>query len=76
MIGEDRLTVEEIIHPDLQDVTLLQPAACLPQGGEDALQYAQRQVALWSGPAYVAPETTPADAIDDTIETWSINLGT
>jgi DEAD/DEAH box helicase domain-containing protein len=75
VIGEDRLTVEEIIAPQLDDVTLPAPQDCDPLGDEDALQYAQRQAGLWGGPAYAALEVTGAVQIDDAIEQWTVALG-
>lgn len=36
VIGEDRLTVEEIVRPDPADLPLPKPADCLPQDFEDA----------------------------------------
>ena len=88
VIGEDRLSVEEIIHPELHDVTLPNPADCQPQDAEDALTYTVRQARIWGGPHYTGP-AIPAQvfAKDDTalsdeeqallneVEHWSIALG-
>ena len=51
VIGEDRLTVEEIIKPTVNDVVLPNPADCQPTDEEDAVAYAIRQSVLWGGPA-------------------------
>jgi hypothetical protein len=74
VIGEVRLTVEEIVVANPQEVTLPDPAACVPLAEEDALQYAQRQSTLWGGPVYHAPAGTAAQ-IDAAIEQWPIQLG-
>lgn len=75
VIGEDRLTVEEIVTPDPQDITLPDPTACVPLPEEDALHYAQRQSALWGGPTCVAPPGVDTAQIDAVIEQWSVQLG-
>ena len=43
VIGEDRLTVEEIVRLETQDIALPKPADCLPLDFEDALRYTMRQ---------------------------------
>jgi len=50
VIGEDRLLVEEIVAPELQEIELPDPGECEPAEGEDALGYAGRQALLWGGP--------------------------
>ena len=88
VIGEDRLTVEEMIDPDPQDITLPDPADCGPLGDEDALKYAVRQSVAWGGPQYAGPELsgqlmtkkerqlTDADrAALEAVVQWSIALG-
>jgi len=88
VISEDRLTVEEMIDSDPQDITLPSPAECHPLDGEDALTFAIRQSAAWDGPQYTGPELpgqlmmkkerqlTDADkaALEAVVE-WSIALG-
>jgi len=59
VIDEDRLTVEEIVHAQLQEVELPSPADCEPRDDEDALNYARRQAELWHGPGYVGPPIPP-----------------
>ena len=75
VIGEDRLTVEEIVSPHPQDVALPDTAGCGPQEDEDALLYAQRQATLWGGPKYIAPASVSDDEVDAAVERWSIALG-
>jgi DEAD/DEAH box helicase domain-containing protein len=88
VIGEDRLTVEEIIGADPQEVTLPGPAGCHPLDDEDALRYALRQANLWGGPKYSGPDipedlftkddrdlTDDDRAILKAIEQWSIRVG-
>ncbi|PYP82904.1 MAG: helicase [Blastocatellia bacterium AA13] len=87
VIGEDRLTVEEIVHPDPQEVTLPNPSGCSPLDDEDALQFALRQAALWGAPEYKAEILTSALAKDDHeltagesqflmgLEAWAVELG-
>lgn len=88
VIGEDRLTVEEIIHPDPQDVTVPAPADCQPLDDEDALHFAMRQSNLWGGPQYQGPQVAPhlfakedaeltateRQALNE-IELWAVELG-
>lgn len=74
VIGEDRLTVEEIIHPtSLTALELPDPRQCEPQADEDATTYAMRQAGLWNAPLFTEPsdpEQRPA-----AIKTWSVALG-
>ena len=89
VIGEDRLTVEEIVDADPQDITLPNPTGCGPLDDEDALKYALRQSNLWGGPLYAGPDipdylfskdekklTTDEQAILEAVEEWSVELGT
>lgn len=67
VIGEDRLTVEEIVKPtDLIALDLPHPNDCEPHADEDATTYVIRQAKLWNAPAFIEPEP---------IESWSIKLG-
>ena len=82
VIDEDRLTVEEIIHPDPQDITLPHPAACQPLEDEDTLHYVQRQAIVWGGPAYTGPAMAAGpvseaerEREDAAIEQWMVQLG-
>ena len=88
VIGEDRLTVEEIIAADPEEVTLPNPTSCHPLDDEDALRFALRQANLWGGPKYSGPdipthlfakdedELTDEDkAILKAVELWAIDLG-
>lgn len=89
VIGEDRLTVEEIVDADPQEVTLPGAVGCRPLEDEDALKYAIRQSNLWGGPKYAGPDipdhlffkddhklTDEEEAILDAVEAWSVELGT
>lgn len=89
VIGEDRLTVEEIIDAAPQEVTLPNPTGCRPLEDEDALTYAIRQSNLWGGPKYDGPDitenllskddhklTADEQAALEAIEAWSVELGT
>jgi DEAD/DEAH box helicase domain-containing protein len=73
VIGEDRLEVEEIVHPDLEDIPLPDPKNCIPLEDEDALAYAKHQSVLWGGPqAETAAERDEQDKLD---EEWLVALG-
>ncbi len=63
VVGEDRLEVEEIVRPELEEVELPDPKACAPIEGEDAFTYARRQVVLWGGPVFT------------TEDQWLLDLG-
>ena len=89
VIGEDRLTVEEIVDAEPQDVTLPNPSGCRPLDDEDAVKYAIRQSNLWGGPQYNGPDipahlfakdeqklTNEEITTLDAVETWSVELGT
>jgi DEAD/DEAH box helicase domain-containing protein len=75
VIGEDRLHVEEIVHPEVVDVPLPVPRDCEPLEGEDALAYARRQSVLWDGPSYVEPADASAEAVDEAHTAWTVALG-
>jgi DEAD/DEAH box helicase domain-containing protein len=90
VIGEDRLTVEEIVRPETHDIALPDPAHCAPLDFEDALKYAMRQARLWGGPEYRGPEvpasaeffnkkeaqrTEEEQAIVQAVTEWSLELG-
>lgn len=80
VIGEDRLTVEEIVRPHLHDVVLPNPALCDPLDDEDAVMFAMRQAVLWGGPAYQLPPELPdgtvsAKELDQAHDQWAIELG-
>lgn len=88
VIGEDRLTVEEIIYTDPQEVTLPNPADCHPLDDEDSLQFAVRQANRWTAPEYrgvtIPPDLltkddnklTPSDKeAFEAVELWSVELG-
>ncbi len=75
VIGEDRLTVEEIVKPT-EELILLDipsPPDCDPLLGEDATAYALRQVQLWAGPPFAESET--AAHHPQALETWAVSLG-
>ncbi|MDB2686770.1 helicase-related protein, partial [Mariniblastus sp.] len=88
VIGEDRLTVEEIIALDVEETELPQPDKCEPEKDEDAVLYALRQSGLWGGPVFQGPkfpshffskkesELTDEDYLTiQAIEDWSVELG-
>lgn len=75
VIDEDRLKVEEIVHPDLADPTLPTPADCAPRGDENALAYTQRQVVLWGGPACQELQASDAKELEKAIEAWRVQVG-
>ncbi|MEC4812791.1 MAG: DEAD/DEAH box helicase [Scytonema sp. PMC 1069.18] len=74
VIVEDRLTVEEIVKPEeeLISLDLPTPEDCSPQADEDATAYAIRQTKLWGGPEFEEP--TQGDRTT-AVESWSIALG-
>ena len=55
VIGEDRLTVEEIVHAQLQDVELPSPTECEPRDDEDALATPDDRRELWHGTRLFRP---------------------
>ena len=56
VIGEDRLTVEEIIHTPLSENSPRPlPVDCIPNEGELAETFAQRIAPLFGGPAFPSP---------------------
>jgi len=90
VIGEDRLTVEEIVRPDTHDIPLPDPAQCAPLDAEDALKYAMRQARVWGGPEYAGPEmptsaeffnkkeaerTGAEKEVVQAVTEWSLELG-
>ncbi len=75
VIGEDRLTVNEIIPLKVNDAPLPPPGECEPRYGEEALAYAKRQSVLWGGPEDKAPETGAPEAVQAAEETWAVELG-
>lgn len=80
VIGEDRLTVEEIVRPLVFDVVLPNPAECQPADDEDAVAFARRQSVAWGGPAYQSPTQAPDTAVnekelDQAHDQWAIELG-
>ncbi len=88
VIGEMRMTIEEIIAIDIEDTQIPDPKDCEPLEDEDAALYAIRQSKLWGGPAYSGPtfsahlfakherELTQQDQqIVQSIEQWSVDLG-
>ncbi len=88
VIGEMRMTVEEIISIDIEETQIPDPKDCEPLEDEDAALYAIRQSSLWGGPKYSGPtfsahlfakherELTEQDqAIVNAIEQWSVDLG-
>lgn len=89
VIGEDRVSVEEMVALEPKEVTLPNPIVCQPLDDEDALKYAIRQSSLWGGPEYSGPELTdylmskseeklsPQEktTLKD-VEVWAVQLGT
>ena len=81
VIVEDRLTVEEIVKPEEDLISLDLPTSedCEPQADEDATAYAIRQAKVWGGPEFAEPTT--GDVCDGlrlratAIEHWSVSLG-
>ena len=88
VIGEDRVTVEEMVVLDPEDVTLPNPTGCQPLEDEDALKYSLRQSVLWGGPKYAGPDiphhlfskddhklSDEEKATLEAVEEWSVQLG-
>lgn len=88
VIGEDRLTVEEIVRSDLKEAVLPNPADCEPRYDEDSLAFALRQSALWGGPDYTGPGISAhtlarsKDSLSDEemdavkrLDVWALSLG-
>ena len=75
VIGEDRLEVEEIVQPKIEDLPMPEPSECDPLDDEDALKYAIRQSELWGGPIYIESDDTPEELAEKAIEEWSVELG-
>lgn len=89
VIGEDRVTVEEMVVLDAEEVALPNPVGCQPLDDEDALKYAIRQSVLWGGPTYSGPEVSDHLLSKDdeklseeekatllAVEGWTVELGT
>jgi DEAD/DEAH box helicase domain-containing protein len=73
VIGENRLTVEEIVSLHLEDIHLPTPALCHPLDGEDALAYAKRLAIAWGAPAAMnSSDPLEQEELDDT---WLLELG-
>lgn len=74
VIVEDRLTVEEIVKPDedLISLDLPSPDDCDPQADEDATAYAIRQAKLWGSPPFEEPTEGERQ---QAVECWSVALG-
>jgi len=88
VIGEMRMTIEEIIAIDIEDTQIPDPKDCEPLEDEDAALYAIRQSKLWGGPEYSGPDfsahlfakherelTEQDQQIVHAIEQWSVELG-
>jgi len=75
VIDEDRLTVEEIVHSELQDTLLPNPDACQPQDDEDSFRYIIRQSRNWGGPEFQPPSHGDKKDYDSAVEQWELELG-
>ena len=82
VIGEDRLTVEEIIHTPLaEDSPLPSSEECLPQESETAEEFAHRIAPLFGGPAFPivtegasSSDFQPSSGQSEKIQ-WALALG-
>ena len=79
VIGEERLSVEQIVHGDLEEVELPEPQACHPLEDENSVRYAMRQSRNWGGPqceptGQEDPDA-PAGQNDTAVEQWELKLG-
>jgi transposase-like protein len=76
VIGEERLSVAEIVSSDAAEVELPPAADCAPLEDEDASAYARRQSRLWGGPVH---ERLPTGASEEEQELhekeWTLALG-
>lgn len=68
VIGEDRLSVDEIVRPATQDVAIPQPQDCAPRPDEESLVYSLRMAGLWGAPPCRDPRNT--DAVDQ----WQLEV--
>lgn len=79
VIGEDRLSVEQIVHSDLKEIEFPSPEICHPLEDEDSLRYVIRQSLNWGGPVFESVGHGNADGIEerhqDTVEQWELELG-
>ncbi|BBO85595.1 DEAD/DEAH box helicase [Desulfosarcina ovata subsp. sediminis] len=79
VIGEDRLSVEQIVHSDLREVAFPNPQTCHPLEDEDSLRYVIRQSQNWGGPVCepASHENGEGQAgqSDAAIEQWELELG-
>lgn len=75
VIGEDRLSVEEIVHSDLFDVPLPNPDDCRPRDDEDAFRFIVRQSRNWGGPVFPGPKKDDEENHDTTVAQWELDLG-
>jgi DEAD/DEAH box helicase domain-containing protein len=75
VIGEDRLTVEEIVHAERTEIELPDVDECVPREDEDVEAYARRQSLLWGGPSWQEPADGSPQGHKAASETWAIELG-
>lgn len=75
VITEDRLMVEEIVHPDMLDIVLPEAGQCLVAESDDAGTFAHHQSLIWGGPEYVCPAEATAEERNLANETWALALG-
>ncbi len=79
VIGEERLSVEQIVHGDLKEIELPDPQSCHPLEDEDSLRYVMRQSQNWGGPVFEVAETEgpdgPTGRHDEAVEQWELELG-
>ena len=75
VIGEDRLSVEQIIRAEVADVRLPDADECRPRDDEDALTYAQRQSGIWGGPEWTPTADATAAERDVAHDSWATALG-
>lgn len=75
VIIEDRLEVEEIVHPESLDILLPSPEACRPADDDTADSYARRQSVVWGGPAFTCADDADEKERKEAEIAWVLDLG-
>mgnify|MGYP000855222625 CR=1 FL=1 len=75
VITEDRLEVEEIVHPDPLDIPLPAPDDCRPADDDTADSYARRQSTVWGGPTFSCQDDSEEKERNKAEIAWALDLG-
>ena len=75
IIPEDRLRIEEMVHPNAEDIELPAAEDCYPRDEEDALAFTVRQAAAWNAPTLPPTGDQTEEQQDQALDEWAIALG-